>query len=43
MYGVTLLGSVDATVHSGKQLHTLVFVEDQYAANAVQSSYKSPD
>ncbi|VDY41497.1 membrane protein [Salmonella enterica subsp. enterica serovar Daytona] len=33
----------DATVHAGKQRHTLVFADDYYPANAVQSFYKSPD
>lgn len=43
MHGVVCLGGVDATVHAGKQRHTLVFANDYYPANAVQSFYKSPD
>lgn len=43
MYGVVCLGGVDAAVHAGKQRHTLVFADDHYPANAVQSFYKSPD
>lgn len=43
MHGVVCLGGVDATVHAGKQRHTLVFADDYYPANAVQSFYKSPD
>lgn len=35
--------AVDAAVHAGKQRHTLVFADDYYPANAVQSFYKSPD
>nr|VUD22457.1 membrane protein [Salmonella sp. NCTC 7297] len=43
MYGVVCLGGVDAAVHSGKQRYTLVFADDHYPANAVQSFYNSPD
>lgn len=43
MHGVVCLGGVDATVHAGKQRHTLVFADDYYPTNAVQSFYKSPD
>ncbi len=38
-----LPGGVDAAIHAGKQRHTLVFADDHYPANAVQSFYKSPD
>lgn len=43
MYGVVCTGGVDAAIHAGKQRHTLVFADDHYPANAVQSFYKSPD